>query len=272
VIISVMPGVGFAGDDMSTAHGEEVVEVRHWTESLFSFVTTRNASFRFRSGEFTMLGLDGPGRPIHRAYSIASAPYEDRLAFFSIKVPDGAFTSRLQHLAVGGRVMIGRKATGTLLIDNLLPGERLYLFGTGTGLAPFLSIIKDPETYERFAQVVLVHGCRKAAELAYGDGILAGLPQDEYIGEAVAKQLIYHPTVTREPFRNEGRVTELLESGRLAAKLGLPDISAGSDRVMLCGGPAMLRDMRALLEARGMVEGNHAEPGHYVLEKAFAER
>ena len=257
---------------MSTVQNEEVIEIHHWTDSLFSFATTRNSGFRFRSGQFTMLGLDGPGQPILRAYSVASAPYEDRLEFFSIKVPDGALTSRLQHLAVGDRILVARKATGSLVLDNLLPGERLYLFGTGTGLAPFLSIIKDPETYERFAQVILVHGCRETAELAYGDGIIASLPRDELIGEAVANQLVYHPTVTREPFRNRGRVTDLVRNGRLSVELGLPDLAADSDRVMLCGGPQMLRDMRALLEARGFLEGSHAELGHYLLEKAFVER
>jgi len=257
---------------MSSTQSEEVTEVHHWTESLFSFVTTRHSGFRFRSGQFTMLGLHGPERPILRAYSIASAPYEDRLEFFSIKIPDGALTSRLQHMVLGDRVVVARKATGTLVLDNLLPGERLYLFGTGTGLAPFLSIIKDPETYERFAQVVLVHGCRKTAELAYGDEIIASLPKHQLIGEAVSTQLVYHPTVTREPFRNRGRMTDLVKNGQLSAELRLPDVAADSDRVMLCGGSEMLRDMRQLLEARGFIEGSCAEAGHYVLEKAFVER
>ena len=257
---------------MSSIQNEEVMEVRHWTDSLFSFATTRHSAFRFRSGQFTMLGLDGPERPVLRAYSIASAPYEDRLEFFSIKVPDGALTSRLRHIAVGDRVAVGRKPTGTLVLDNLLPGQRLYLFGTGTGLAPFISIIKDPETYERFAQVILVHGCRKTAELAYGDGIIESLPKHELIGAAVARQLVYYPTVTREPFRNRGRVTDLVENGQLLAELRLPALAADNDRVMLCGSSEMLRDMRRFLEARSFVEGSCAEAGHYVLEKAFVER
>lgn len=194
---------------MSKYLEERVISVHHWTESLFSFRTTRDPSFRFRNGEFTMIGIEVEGRPLLRAYSVVSANYEEELEFFSIKVENGPLTSRLQHLKVGDPIMVGKKPTGTLVLDNLLPGRHLYLLGTGTGLAPFLSIIKDPETYERFERVVLVHGCRKVEELAYGDTITQDLPNHEFLGETIADQLIYYPTVTREPFRNTGRITDL---------------------------------------------------------------
>jgi ferredoxin--NADP+ reductase len=257
---------------MSQFNRESVVSVRHWTDRLFSFRTTRTPSFRFRSGQFIMMGLEAEGRPLVRAYSLASANYEDELEFFSIKVPDGPLTSRLQRIEVGDPVLVGRKATGTLLLDNLSEGRNLFLLGTGTGLAPFLSIIKDPETYERFARVVVVHGCRWARELAYGDFIANDLPNDEFVGESVRRKLAYYPTVTREPFRNQGRISLMLTSGKLTDDLGLPAIDRQSDRFMLCGSPAMLADIRAILEARSFGEGNHGEPGDYVIEKAFVEK
>ena len=257
---------------MSAFHQESVLSVRHWTDSLFSFTTTRNPAFRFRNGQFAMIGLEVEGRPLLRAYSLASANHEDTLEFFSIKVPDGPLTSRLQHLREGDAILVGRKTTGTLVLDNLESGRNLYLLGTGTGLAPFLSIIKDPETYERFERVMLVHGCRQVSELAYGETITRDLPQDEFLGEAVSRQLIYYPTVTRQPFRNRGRVTDLLASGKLTAELGLPDLDAAQDRAMICGSPEMLRDTKALLLERGFAEGNQGEPGQFVVEKAFAER
>jgi ferredoxin--NADP+ reductase len=257
---------------MSNFHSERVLEVQHWTEALFSFATTRDPSFRFANGQFTMIGLEVEGRPLLRAYSMASANHEDRLEFFSIKVQDGPLTSRLQHLRVGDPVLVGRKATGTLLLDNLLPGRHLYLLGTGTGLAPFLSLIKDPETYERFERIVLLHGCRRVSELAYGESILKSLAKDEFLSELVATQLTYFPTVTREPFRNRGRITDLIVSGQLARETGLPPLDSAVDRLMLCGSPAMLADTRQLLEGRGFAEGNHSAPGHYVVEKAFVER
>ena len=257
---------------MSNFLRERVLEVRHWTEALFSFSTTRDPSFRFANGQFTMIGLEVEGRPLLRAYSMASANHEDRLEFFSIKVPDGPLTSRLQHLKAGDPIIVGRKATGTLLLDNLFPGRNLYLLGTGTGLAPFLSLVKDPETYERFERVVLLHGCRKVSELAYGEAILKGLAEDEFLGDLIATQLTYFPTVTREPFRNRGRITDLIASGKLAEEIGLPSIGPAEDRLMLCGSPQMIADTRTLLEERGFIEGNHSEPGHYVVEKAFVER
>jgi len=258
--------------EMSNFNQERVLSVHHWTDTLFSFTTTRDPSFRFRNGEFTMIGLEVGERSVLRAYSVASANYEDKLEFFSIKVPDGPLTSRLQHLKEGDEIIVSRKATGTLVIDNLEDGRNLYLVGTGTGLAPFLSVIKDPETYDRFENVVLLHGCRRVKELAYGEMIAERLPNDELIGEMVRHQLIYYPTVTRDPFRNRGRITDLITSGKLFADIGLPAIEPAHDRVMICGSPALVADTRALLNARGFVEGNHGEPAQFVVEKAFAER
>ncbi|MFD1703552.1 ferredoxin--NADP reductase [Methylopila henanensis] len=257
---------------MSKYLEERVTEVRHWTDTLFSFRTTRDQSFRFRNGEFTMIGIEVDGKPLVRAYSVATANYDDELEFFSIKVPDGPLTSRLQHLKVGDPILVGRKATGTLVIDNLLPGKHLYLLGTGTGLAPFLSIIKDPEAYERFDKVVLVHGCRHVNELAYGEMITEDLPKDELIGDLIREKLVYYPTVTREPFRNRGRITDLMTSGKLFEDIGLPPMSIENDRFMLCGSPDMIRDTRQLLDDLGYVEGNHGEAGHFVIEKAFVEK
>jgi ferredoxin--NADP+ reductase len=257
---------------MSNFNQETVLAVHHWTDTLFSFRTTRDPSFRFRNGEFAMIGLKVGEKPLLRAYSVASANYEEELEFFSIKVQNGPLTSRLQHLQVGDPIIVGRKSTGTLVIDNLVSGRNLYLLGSGTGLAPFLSIIKDPETYERFEKVVLVHGVRQVAELAYGDHIRDTLPKDELIGELIRDQLIYYPTVTREPFRNTGRITDLMISGKLFADIGLDGLEAAHDRVMICGSPAMLADTKTLLVERGFAEGNHGEAGQYVIEKAFAER
>lgn len=257
---------------MSNFHRENVLSVHHWTDNLFSFKTTRDSSFRFRNGEFVMMGLDNGQRPLLRAYSIASANYESNLEFFSIKVPDGPLTSRLQHLKEGDEVILGRKTTGTLVIDNLRSGRNLYLIGTGTGLAPYLSVIKDPETYEKFEKIVLLHGCRRVAELAYGEMITEELPNDEMLGEAVSNQLIYYPTVTRDPFRNRGRITDLITSGKLSEDIALPPLDAAVDRVMICGSPALLLDMKNLLLKKDFFEGNHGEEGDFVVEKAFAER
>jgi ferredoxin--NADP+ reductase len=257
---------------MSNLNQERVLSVRHWTESLFSFTATRDSSFRFHNGQFTMLGMEIDGRPLLRAYSMASANYEDRLEFFSIKVPDGPLTSRLQRIREGDFILVSRKATGTLVRDNLLPGTTLYLLATGTGLAPFASIIKDPETYDRFEKVVLVHGCRQVAELAYGEAVINELPSNEFFGDVVREKLVYYPTVTREPFHNRGRITDLIASGMLFSDLGLPPLDLASDRLMLCGSPPMLADLRVLLVESGFSEGNHAEPGHFVIEKAFVEQ
>jgi ferredoxin--NADP+ reductase len=257
---------------VSNFNEERVVNVHHWTDSLFSFRTTRSPSFRFQSGQFTMIGLSVEGRPLLRAYSLASAPYDDELEFFSIKVANGPLTSRLQHLKVGDSVIVSRKPTGTLVLDNLLPGRNLYLLGTGTGLAPFLSLIKDPETYERFERVIVVHGVRWIADLAYEKAITEVLPGDEFVGELVAERLVYYPTVTREPFRHQGRITALMISNKLFEDVGLPPMTTADDRFMLCGSPRMIQDVRELLDARGFLEGNHGEAGHYVVEKAFVDR
>jgi ferredoxin/flavodoxin---NADP+ reductase len=257
---------------MSNFNVESVISVRHWTDRLFSFRTTRSPSLRFRSGQFIMIGLETEGKPLLRAYSIASAAYADELEFFSIKVPDGPLTSRLQHLKEGDQILVGRKPTGTLLVDNLRDGRNLYLLGTGTGLAPWLSLIKDPEVYERFERVIVVHGVRWASDLAYSEYISDELPNDELIGELVRERLHYYPTVTREPFRNSGRISALLANGKLPADLGLDPIDRERDRFMLCGSPAMLADITNILEARGFEEGNTGEPGDYVIEKAFVEK
>ncbi|TXH44905.1 MAG: ferredoxin--NADP reductase [Burkholderiaceae bacterium] len=257
---------------MSAFHEARVLSVHHWTDRLFSFTTTRDQAFRFKNGHFTMIGLPVNGKPLLRAYSVASANYEEHLEFFSIKVQDGPLTSRLQHLKVGDTILVGRKPTGTLLCDYLRPGKRLYLLSTGTGLAPFLSIIRDPETYERFEQVILVHGVRQVEELAYEDLITNELPNHEFLGEIISQQLKYYPTVTREAYRNQGRVTDLIENGKLFADLGVPALNPAEDRVMICGSPEMLRDLKNMMEARGFEEGNTSTPGDFVIERAFAEQ
>jgi ferredoxin--NADP+ reductase len=251
---------------------ETVTSVHHWTDSLFSFRTTRNGHFRFRNGQFVMIGLELAGKPLLRAYSVVSPNYEEELEFLSIKVANGPLTSQLQHIKPGDPILVGTKATGTLLTESLLPGRNLYLFGTGTGLAPFMSLIRDPEVYERFEKVVLVHGVRQVAELAYAETIEKELPAHELIGEMAAAQLIYYPTVTREPFRHHGRIPDLITSGQLFADIGLPVWDSTKDRAMLCGSPQMLVDMIALLESAGFSEGSSSQPGSYVIEKAFVER
>jgi ferredoxin--NADP+ reductase len=257
---------------MSTMNEERVLSVHHWTDSLFSFTTTRDPSLRFSNGHFTMIGLRVEGKPLLRAYSIASANYEDHLEFFSIKVPGGPLTSRLQHLKVGDTVIVGRKPTGTLVSDYLLPGKRLYMLSTGTGLAPFMSIVRDPEIYDKFDQLILVHGVRQVDELAYHDLLVEHLPNHEFLGELVSSKLRYYPTVTRESYRNMGRVTDLIESGKLFEDLGVPALDPAVDRVMICGSADMLRDLKEMLEARGFNEGNTSTPGDFVIERAFAEK
>lgn len=257
---------------MSALHEEEVLSVHHWTDRLFSFRTTRGPTLRFSNGHFTMIGLEDGGKKLMRAYSIVSPNYEDHLEFLSIKVPGGPLTSKLQHIQPGDRIIVGRKPTGTLLIDYLLPGKRLYLLATGTGLAPFMSVIRDPDTYERFEQIVLVHCVREVDELAYYDYLVEHLPSHEFLGDLVTSKLRYYPTVTREEFVNMGRITEVIESGKLFADLGVPGLDPESDRVMICGGPPMLRDLEAILVAKGFQEGNTSTPGDFVVERAFAER
>lgn len=257
---------------MSNLRTEKVLTVRHWNETLFSFTTTRDPGFRFKNGHFTMIGLQLGDRPLLRAYSIASANYEETMEFFSIKVPDGPLTQHLQKLQPGDEILVGKKPTGTLTIDNVLPGRRLWLLGTGTGLAPFLSIVKDPDTWEAFEQVIVVHGVRWKSELAYADFFERDLPENEFLGEQVRAKLRYYPTVTREPFRHQGRITALLDSGQLPADLGLPPLSVEDDRFLLCGSPAMLKDVQGILDARGLAETRHGELAQYAIERAFVEK
>ena len=257
---------------MSNFFEAKVLTVHHWTDRLFSFTCTRDPGFRYQSGQFTMIGLNVDGRPLMRAYSMVSPHYEETLEFLSIKVADGPLTSRLQHIQPGDVVLVGRKASGTLLTQNLLPGRTLYLLGTGTGLAPFMSMIRAPEVYERFEKVVLVHGCRQVNELAYAGLITTELPRNEWLGEQVTRQLAYYPTVTREAFRHQGRIPTLLETGQLCREAGLAALDPARDRFMLCGSPAMLKDTRALLDKLGLTEGNMSHPGHYVIERAFVDK
>jgi ferredoxin--NADP+ reductase len=252
---------------------ERVLKIKHWTDTQFTFATTRNQGLRFENGQFVMVGLQVDSRPLLRAYSIASANHEEHLEFLSIKVPDGPLTSRLQHIREGDEVLVSRKPTGTLLLHDLKPGKRLYLLSTGTGAAPFMSVIKNPEVYARFESVVFVHGVRWVRETAVVKHRIEELKDDEYLGELVRRQLHYYPTVTREPYRNRGRLTSLIESGRLSRDLRLPALDAASDRVMVCGSPAMLTDSCALLDAHGFRISPHiGEPGDYVIERAFVER
>jgi ferredoxin/flavodoxin---NADP+ reductase len=257
---------------MSAFYREKVLSVQHWTDTLFSFKATRDTGFRFQNGQFAMIGLEVEGRPLLRAYSMASANHEEELEFFSIKVPDGPLTSRLQKIKEGDTILVGRKATGTLISDNLLPGERLLLLSTGTGLAPFASLIKDPDVYERFEKIVLVHGCRQVNELAFGEQLVATLTEDELFGPLLAEKLSYYPTVTREPFRNRGRITDLITSEQLFNDIGQKPLNIEGDRIMMCGSPAMLEELKQMFEARAFAEGNHTEAGHFVIEKAFVER
>ncbi len=257
---------------MSVMHEETVLSVHHWTDQLFTFTTTRDTSLRFSNGHFTMIGLKVNDKPLLRAYSIVSPNYEDHLEFLSIKVPDGPLTSRLQHVQVGDKIVVGRKPTGTLLADYLFPGKRLYLLATGTGLAPFMSIIRDPEIYEKFEHVILVHGVRRADELAYHDLLAHELAAHEFLGDMIANQLTYYPTVTREAYRNMGRITHLVETGKLFEDVGAPPLDVAHDRVMICGSPAMLRDLKHMLESRGFSEGNTSRPGSFVVERAFADQ
>ncbi len=257
---------------MSNFNQETVTAVRHWTDRLFSFTCTRDPSFRFLSGQFTMIGLPVNGKPLLRAYSMASAVYDEQLEFFSIKVPDGPLTSKLQHIAPGDTVLVGRKPVGTLVQDSLVPGRTLYLLGTGTGLAPFASIIRDPDVYERFDQIVLAHGCREVAELGYGQDLVASLQSHEFLGELALEKLLYYPTVTREPFQHQGRITDLLETDKMTSDLGLSPFGPEHDRVMLCGSEPFLADMVKLLDRSGFTEGSAHQPGTYVIEKAFVEK
>ena len=256
---------------MSNIREETVLEATHWTDNLFTIKTTRDPGFRFDSGQFAMIGLHVDDRPLLRAYSMANAHYDDHLEFLSIKVPNGALTSRLKNIKQGDKILVNVKTTGTLTLDNLAPGKNLYLLATGTGLAPFLSIIKDPVSYERFEKVILVHCCRYASELVYQELILKDLPQNEFFGEEVGQKLIYYPTVTREEYPTQGRITHLIETGRLFSDIGLPPLTSENDRVMICGNPNMMNELTDTLKGRGFKLGTNNAPGDFVIEKAFAE-
>lgn len=252
-------------------HLETVTWVKHWTDTLFSFRTTRNAAFRFVTGQFVMLGLEVNGKPLLRAYSIASPSYSEELEFYSIKVPGGPLTSLLKEIRVGDRILVGRKPTGTLILDGLRPGRNLYLLSTGTGLAPFVALARDPEVYERFEKVIVTHTTRGVADLSYRELFSRELPNDELLGEMIAPKLHYYPSVTREPFENRGRITNLIDSGQLFSDLDLPEIDPALDRLMICGGPPVLADLKDILVGRGFEEGSVHRPGDFVIERAFVE-
>ena len=249
---------------------QTVTEVQHYTDRLFRFRLTRPQSLRFRSGEFVMMGLlKDDGKPLLRAYSIASPSWDDELEFYSIKVPDGPLTSRLQNIKIGDQVIVRPKPVGTLVLDALLPAERIYFIATGTGIAPFASLLRDPDLYDRYQQVILCHTCRDVDELRYGADLIDNLGQDPLIGEMVAGRLHYYPTTTREQSPKMGRITTLIESGQLFEDLNLPPLSAQSDRVMICGSMGLNNDVKAIVESMGFDEGSNSMPAHFVLEKAF---
>ncbi|KIQ69579.1 ferredoxin--NADP reductase [Wenxinia marina] len=253
---------------------QTVTEVRHYTDRLFSFRCTRPASLRFRSGEFVMIGLMGDnGKPLLRAYSIASPSWDDELEFYSIKVQDGPLTSKLQHIAVGDQIILRPKPVGTLVHDALLPGKRLYFFSTGTGFAPFASLLRDPQTFEDYDEVIVTHTCRDVAELKYGAELIESIRSDEMLAELIGAEnlgkLRYYPTTTREQSPKMGRITTLIESGELFSDLGVPPLSPETDRAMVCGSLAFNIDLKALLEKAGLREGANSEPAEFVVEKAF---
>lgn len=248
----------------------QVSEVNHYTDKLFSFKTERPASFRFRSGEFVMLGLQIGGKPLVRAYSIASPNWEEHLEFYSIKVPDGPLTSHLQNINVGDHILIRPKPVGTLVFDALLPGKRLFLFSTGTGIAPFASVIRDPEVYEKFDNIYLLHTCRDTEELMYGRDLVQSVLTHEYLGELAEDKLHYIPATTRSQSGNMGRINTWIEDGRLAECTG-GALTPQTDRVMICGSMAMLETLRECCEKLGFDEGSNSRPGQFVIEKAFVE-
>jgi ferredoxin--NADP+ reductase len=247
---------------------ETVTTVKHYTDRLFMFRMTRPPAFRFRSGEFVMIGLPGP-KPVWRAYSVACPAWDEEIEFYSIKVPDGPLTSQLQKIRPGDTVWMKKKPTGTLVLDALLPGKRLWLFSTGTGVAPFASLIREPETYEKFDQVILTHACREVAELAYGFEIVAAAKADELVGEEATAKLVHVPAATREPFVRGRRITDMMEDGSLYAELGVPPLNPATDRGMICGSMAMLKDFKAMCERAGLTEGSNSAPGQFVVERAF---
>ena len=267
IINEIHDPVGVPAD---TKDAVKVLSVTHWTDRLFHFEVERPASFRFRSGEFVMIGLlNEKGKPLLRAYSIAAPFWSEVLAFYSIKVQDGPLTSRLQHIQAGEYIIMTKKPVGTLVLDALLPGKRLYMIATGTGIAPFASLIRDPEVYEQYDEVILTHTCREAAELAYGAALVEETKEDELIGEMAQEKLRYYPTTTRETSPKMGRITDLIKSGELSQDLAVPDLNPETDRVMICGSMGLNNDVKAIIEEKGFEEGANSKPGTYVLEKAF---
>jgi ferredoxin--NADP+ reductase len=258
---------------LTAIHSERVLAVRHWTDTQFTVLTSRPAALRFENGQFVMVGIEIDQRPLLRAYSIASANHEDHLKFLSIKVPEGPLTSHLQHIRAGDPILVSKKPTGTLLLPDLKPGKRLYLLSTGTGVAPFMSILKDPDAYERFEKIILVHGVRWLKESKVVAHFIDELMRHEILGADARAKLLYYPTITREPHANRGRLTTLIAAGRLSRDLNLPELEPQHDRVMLCGSPSMLADMGRLLDSRGLkISASIGEPGDYVVERAFVER
>lgn len=252
-------------------YAQTVTMVEHYTDRLFRFRLTRPPALRFRSGEFLMIGLPNAERPVFRAYSVASPAWDEELEFYSIKVPDGPLTEHLQRVRPGDTVLLRKKPTGTLVLDALLPGRRLWMFSTGTGIAPFASLIRDPETYEKFDEVILTHTCREVAELRYGQNLVADTLADPLVGEFATGKLRHYCTITREDFPVRGRITDLMASGQAFVDLGLPPISLETDRGMICGSMAMLRDTKAALEGFGLTEGSNNAPGSFVVERAFVD-
>lgn len=252
-------------------HCLEVKEVQHYTDSLFRFRVSRPREFRFRSGEFVMIGLPNADKPVFRAYSVASPSWDEELEFFSIKVPDGPLTEHLQKIQPGDTVLMRKKPTGTLVNDALLPGKRVWMFSTGTGIAPFASLIRDPETYDKFDQVILTHGCRTVPELKYGIDLVENLREDPLVGDLVRDKLLHYPTVTREDYVRQGRLTDLITSGKLFDDLDLPRMGPEEDRAMICGSMAMLKDIKALCLDHGLEEGANNKPAQFVVERAFVD-
>jgi len=266
---SPMPGTQ---TNAQIANAQIVTQVKHWNDRLFSFRVTRPDSLRFRSGEFTMIGLPDDGKkPLKRAYSIASPSWDEELEFYSIKVADGPLTSKLQKIKVGDPIIVQQKPVGSLVLDALLPGKRLYMFATGTGVAPFASLIRDPELYQRFDEIILTHTCRQVEELGYSRDLMDSLPDDPLVGEISANRVKYYPTITQEDFTPRGRITRLIESGQIFEDLGIDPINEAHDRVMVCGSLGLNKDMKSICLAYGLTEGSNSRPGTFVMEKAFVD-
>lgn len=253
----------------ANVYAETVVSVKHYTDRLFSFRITRPQSLRFRSGEFVMIGLPNAEKPVYRAYSVASPSWDDEVEFFSIKVPDGPLTSELQKIVPGDTVLMRQKSTGTLVLDALTPGKRLFMISTGTGIAPFASLLRDPDTYERYEHVFLTHTCRDVAELTYGQELVANLESDPLIGELTHGRVTLYNSTTREESERMGRITALISSGKFFSDLGIDKLDPETDRIMICGSMHMLKDVKELAESLGFVEGSLHEPGTFVVERAF---